>query len=243
MNTFFSTQEDSSVGVDLKMFNNLVKLLSYIDEIIKKRDLGSFENIVKVAMLSNKKDVSLKLTLVLGYVATKDVKFLIKALVNLMNESSLPISKLIYAASAIMGMDRLIIIGAKYGLLNHKFVNLIIDNLTCRELTTLTGVSGLSDSIGKELLIKILSRALSTTYCKPARQVALEVIAKALSKGKLGVGDLVSMLQRLNMSLLIVRNRKGAIKEIRIISKTVDTFPVDTPKLNDLAHLLLTAST
>ncbi len=243
MHAFSTTRKDISEEQCRKLIlseRDPEIIVSCIKDLINEKGEEALMKLIKYLMASNSRSSQSILTLVLSYASSKDMKLTIKVVSNIVRDTPLPINKLIKSASAALGLDKLIIMGSKYGLITKKFINVVLDELSCKELTTLTSMVGIV-SIDKESLIKVLGRALSTTYCRQAKQVALEVIAKMLSKGNLGMGDLIDMLQKLNLRLLIIKDKKGKVKEVRVIHRSVEKFTT-IPNLDDLANRLAIAS-
>jgi len=220
--------------------NELRSIISCIESIMNEKGEEGLTKLIKYLLASNSRSSQSILTLVLSYLSSKDVKLTVKIISSIVRNTSLPINKLVKSASAALGLDRLIILGSKHGILSRRFINAVLDELSCKELTILTNMVGII-TIDKESLIKVLGRALSTTYCRQAKQAALEVIAKTLSKGSLGMGDLVDMLQKLNLKLLIIKDKKGKVKEVRVIHKSIEKFALITG-LEDIVSRLAIAS-
>ena len=246
MHVFSSSHRDISEEQCRKMIlsesgNELRSIISCIESVISEKGEEGLTKLIKYLLASNSRNSQFILTLVLSYLSSKNIKLTVRIISNIVRDTSLPINKLIRSSSAALGLDRLIILGSKYGILSRRFINAILDELSCKELTILTNMVGII-TIDKESLIKVLGRALSTTYCRQAKQAALEVIAKMLSKGSLGTGDLVDMLQKLNLKLLIIKDKKGKVKEVRVIHKSIEKFTSITGLEGIVSRLVMASS-
>ncbi len=220
-------QRNLSSGCDVgKALRDMNYLVRCIDEAIDEGKYRELVTLIKTLAIYSEHGDKVKLLTALGYAFSKAPSKTLRAAIEVLSGSNVVLSKLIETLSAIVGMNRLIVLSTKYKLLNDRLVNNIVDKLSCNELATLTECI-VNSALSKETVIKVLTRALTTAYCRESKKSAIKLITDLLVDGRLSKDELIQILRKLNMKLIIIKNKQGEVKEIKLVSKFEDYVPAN----------------
>ena len=209
-----------------KAVRDITYLMKCLDDAIEAYGTKELSQLIKSLAICAEHSDSAVLITALGYSFTKNPTKTLKASVDVLLNSRVVLKRFIEALSAIIGMHRLITLSAKYKLLNEVLINSVIDKLSCYELAVLT--ESISDvALDMDTVLKVITKALTTTYCNDSKKAAIKLITKLLVDGRLSKDSLVKLLKKLNMRLVIIKSKSGEIKEVKLISRVEENLPVD----------------
>lgn len=218
--------DEGRIRFDLgKMVKNVNYLLKAIEVCISKGNVDMVKDILRILSLYSEQHGKSKLLLAVGYAFSINPEITLKSLIELLEDNSVSHELLVDTLSAVIGFRRLF---SKLPALDVNYDNLIVKvlpKLSCNELSVLLNMIKEGKlSLSKSCLCSIIKESLIRIYCKEAKTKLVEAIPYLIRSSTLSLEDLTHILRSVNAKMVIVKNRVGEVKVVRLILKSEESL-------------------